>query len=183
MPKLLPIRILGDEILRRHLQEADPQSPALHKIIPDMIHTMYECDGVGLAANQVGLEYRLFVMDPWWAREESRKTPMVLINPEIHTQSGEQIDEEGCISVPDIFANVSRANVIEYSYNQPDGTRIQARAEGYEARVIQHELDHLNGIVFTDRISNLAKLKLKRRLKEIQASAVNGVNIRKDEEL
>lgn len=180
MPKLLPIRILGDEILRRKLPEADPQNPDLHKVIPDMIHTMYERDGVGLAANQVGLDFRMFVMDPWWSRDEGRKDPIVLINPEITTQSGEQIDEEGCISLPAIYANVARANLIEYSYTNLAGERIHAQAEGYEARVIQHELDHLNGIVFTDRVSTLAKLKLKRKLNEMQATAVNGTNIRKD---
>lgn len=178
MPKTLAIRILGDAILRQKLKEADPNDPFLKSFLPDLIHTMYERDGVGLAANQVGVDLRIFVIDPWWSREGEEREPQVMINPTIDKMEGEQIGEEGCISLPDLYANVPRALKIDYSYTSPDGTRVQASAEGYEAVVIQHEYDHLEGVVFTDRISTLAKLKLKRRLKEMEAEAKDGVNIR-----
>ena len=100
-----------------------------------------------------------------------------MINPEITKREGEQIYEEGCISLPGIFANVNRALHIEYCYTNLSGERISAEAEGYEAVVIQHEYDHLEGIVFTDRVNTLTKLKLSRKLKDMQAKAVNGINI------
>ncbi len=177
MAKTLPIRILGDDILRRKLKEVDPADPFLHSFIPDLIHTMYERDGVGLAANQVGVDLRIFVIDPWWAHEEGKKDPRVLLNPEITEKEGEQIGEEGCISLPGIFANVHRALKIRYRYTDLQGKSVEAEAEGYEAIVIQHENDHLNGIVFTDHLGTLAKLKLKLKLKEMQSSTVNGINI------
>lgn len=182
MAKTLPIHILGDNILRKTLKEVNINDPFLKGFIPDLIKTMYERDGVGLAANQVGVDLRIFVIDPYWAQEDGKKNPIVMINPEIHSFRGEQIAEEGCISLPGIYAKVPRALSIEYSYYNLDGHKISANAESYEAIVIQHEFDHLNGVVFTDRVSTLAKLKLSRKLKEMQAKAVNGVNIASDKE-
>lgn len=182
MPTILPIRILGDAILRTKLQPADPQDPFLKSFLPDLIQTMYERDGVGLAANQVGVNLRIFAIDPWWGREDEEQNPRVLINPEILSMEGEQIGEEGCISLPEIYANVPRALKITYRYLTPEGESITATAEGFEAVVIQHEYDHLDGIVFTDRISSLAKLKLKRKLKDMEAQAQDGVNLRIYEE-
>lgn len=177
MAQILPIHILGDAILRKKLQAADSNDPFLKTFIPDLIHTMYLRDGVGLAANQVGVDLRIFVMDPWWAHEDGKKNPIVIINPEITKREGEQIYEEGCISLPGIFANVNRALQISYTYTNLNGERISAEAEGYEAIVIQHEYDHLDGIVFTDTVNTLTKLKLSRKLKDMQAKAVNGINI------
>jgi peptide deformylase len=182
MPKILDIRILGDDILRKKLAEADVNDPFLKSYLPDLIHTMYERDGVGLASNQVGVDLRIVAIDPWWGREDSEPNPRILINPEIHSMEGEQIGEEGCISLPDVYANVPRALKIEYSYTDLNGERKLKTAEGFEAVVIQHEYDHLNGIVFTDRISTLAKLKLKHKLKKIEEKAQNGVNIRNYED-
>ncbi|HPF08596.1 MAG TPA: peptide deformylase [Candidatus Cloacimonadota bacterium] len=181
MAKTLPIRILGDDILRRKLQEVDLKDPSLPEYIENLIHTMYERDGVGLASNQVGEDKRIFVIDPLWAQnEDGERNPIVMLNPDIYEMEGEQVYEEGCISLPDIFANVHRALKIKYRYTTPEGKLIESSAEGYEAVVIQHEYDHLNGIVFTDRIGTLTKLKLHHKLKALEASAVNGVNIRKE---
>lgn len=180
MAKILPIRILGDDILRKKLKEADLNDPSLPEYIEDLTLTMYERDGVGLASSQVGEDRRIFVIDPYWAREEAGKNPIVMINPEIIHMEGEQVYEEGCLSLPDIFANVHRALKIRYRYTDPQGKLVEAEAEGYAAVVIQHEYDHLDGIVFTDRISTLNKLMLMRKLKEMQALAVNGVNIRQE---
>ncbi|MCB5287276.1 MAG: peptide deformylase [Candidatus Cloacimonetes bacterium] len=177
MAKILPIRIYGDEILRKKLKEVDFKDPFLKEYLPDLIHTMYLRDGVGLASSQVGVDLRIFVIDPWWAREEGQKEPRVMINPVIHDRQGEQIGDEGCLSLPDIFAKVNRALKIRYSYYTPEGEFIEAEAEEYEAVVIQHEYDHLNGVLFTDLVSPLTKLKLKLTLKHMAALAKNGVNI------
>ncbi|MDD3562330.1 MAG: peptide deformylase [Candidatus Cloacimonetes bacterium] len=177
MAKILPIRIFGDEVLRKKLKEVDLKDPFLKEYLPDLIHTMYLRDGVGLASSQVGVDLRIFVIDPWWAREEGKKEPRVMINPVIHERLGEQIGEEGCLSLPEIFASVNRALKISYSYYTPEGEHIQAEAEGYEAVVIQHEYDHLNGVLFTDLVSPLTKLKLKLTLKHMAAKAQGGVNI------
>lgn len=178
MPKLLPIHLYGDEILREKLTEADVFDPDLQALIPDFIFTMYERDGVGLAANQVGSRFRMFVIDPHWSHEDAEPNPIVMINPVIETREGEIAREEGCISLPGIFADVHRAAKITFSYTDPLGVRHSDSAEGFEAVVIQHEYDHLDGILFTDKISTLNKLKAKRKLKDIASTAVNGTNMR-----
>lgn len=177
IPKLLPVRLYGDEILRKKLPECDALDPALQQFLPDMIFTMYERDGVGLAANQVGSEFRMFVMDPDWAREDREPNPIVMINPLIESRDGEIYGEEGCISLPGIFADVPRSARITISWTDEKGAKHTEEAEGYRAVVIQHEFDHLDGIVFTDRISTLAKLRAKRKLKDLAARAVDGKNI------
>lgn len=176
-PRLLPVRLFGDESLKKQLPECDPHDPALQDFIPDLIYTMYERDGVGLAANQVGSEFRVFVIDPFWAREGEEKQPEVMINPVIESRDGEVVGEEGCISLPGIYADVHRSARISYSYTDPEGNRRSETAEDFKAVVIQHEFDHLEGIVFTDRISTLARLRLKGKLKELAAKTVNGNNI------
>ena len=144
----------------------------------DLVHTMYLRDGVGLAAPQVGKSLRIFAADPWWGREEREKAPLVLIDPVIEGSSGESVNEEGCISIPGIYADVVRPSAITISYTDLDGRRQKLDLEGFAAIVMQHEFDHLEGVLFTDKISPLAKLKLQRRIKELMKSAVDGVNIR-----
>lgn len=179
MPKELPIRILGDNVLRTKSREVALDEPGLKDFIKDLIHTMYLRDGVGLAANQVGEAIKIFVIDPHWASEEgAQKNPIVMINPQILSREGFQVYEEGCISLPDIYAKVQRANVIEYEYLDTEGNLQRRQAEGYEAVVIQHEYDHLEGVVFTDRISTLSRLRVLPKLKALESRAVDGVNIR-----
>jgi len=176
-PKLLPVRLYGDEILKKKLPETDSLDPGVQQFIPNLVHTMYERDGVGLAANQVGCEYRMFVIDHCWSQEGAEKVPIVMINPVIESRDGEVVGEEGCISLPGVYADVHRSARITYSYTDPQGKRITDTAEDFKAVVIQHEFDHLEGIVFTDRISSLARLRLRGKLKELASRAVNGVNI------
>lgn len=178
--RLLPIRVYGDEILRRKAEAISEVTDELREFIRDLVHTMYERDGVGLAAPQVGHSIRMFVMDPWWGHDSDDPAPRVLINPELISSSGESSSEEGCISIPGIYAEVSRPSSITYAYTDPDGKRHTVDASGFEAIVFQHEFDHLEGVLFTDKISTLSKLKLKRRLKELEQTAVNGENIRTD---
>lgn len=180
LPKLLPVRVYGDAMLRMKALPVRNFDEKLQKIVRDMTHTMYERDGVGLAANQVGLNQRLFVIDMDYSREDSEPHPVVMINPVIKAGEGEYEMEEGCLSVPGIYAKVKRFNRIKYSYFDPAGEEHEEEAEGYKAVVIQHEYDHLNGILFIDKISKLALLKIKRKLKMIMSTAVDGKNIRED---
>jgi peptide deformylase len=153
----------------------------LHKFARDLTYTMYQRDGLGLAANQVGSNQRVFVIDTEWGKEDNEPNPIVMINPVILSASGEYEMEEGCISVPDIFAKVKRFNQIKYIYTDISGVEHEEEAEGFRAVVIQHEHDHLNGVLFIDKLGKLSMLKIKRRLNAIMSTAVNGKNIREDE--
>ncbi|HOD17932.1 MAG TPA: peptide deformylase [Candidatus Cloacimonadota bacterium] len=176
-PKLLPVRIYGDAILRKKALPVRQFDDKLHELVQDMIYTLYQRDGVGLAANQVGERKRLFVIDLDWAKEGGKPNPVVLINPVIEEGEGETEMEEGCISVPGVFAGVKRFSHIKYTYFDENGNEHKEEAEGYKAVVIQHEYDHLNGILFVDRLSKLALLRVKRKLNAIEKSAADGVNI------
>ena len=179
-PRLLQVRVYGDDILRVKSLPVKQFDDDLRTLVQDMLYTMYERDGVGLAANQVGYTLRVFVIDMDWSKEDGKPTPVALINPVILEGAGEYEMEEGCISVPSIFARIKRFNKIRYSYLDTDGKEHIEEAEGYKAVVIQHENDHLNGVLFVDKLGKLAHLKIKRKLKLIESTTVNGVNIRTD---
>lgn len=179
-PKLLPVRVLGDDILRRECQEVSSFDDDLRDLAQDMIHTMYLRDGVGLAAPQVGSDKRIFVIDTAWGKEDGVKNPTVVINPIILERSGEIEYEEGCISIPGIYAKVSRPSYIRYSYYDLDGNMHSSEASDFDAVAFQHEYDHLMGKLFIDHLSNLHRLRLKLKLKDIMKTAENGVNIRED---
>ena len=176
-PKNLPVRLYGDEFLRKKLPELELNTPGLQEFIQDFIYTMYARDGVGLAANQVGSLYRMIVIDPDRENKWDKKNPIVMINPIIESRESEVVYEEGCISLPDVFADVSRSKKITYSYTDRMGNRITETAEEIKAVVIQHEFDHLEGILFIDYLGTLDRLKIMHKLKKLQARAVNGQNI------
>jgi len=178
--KLLPVRIYGDDTLKVKALPVQQFDDKLKKLAQDMTCTMYIRDGVGLAANQVGEKLRLFVIDTEWSREETKQNPVVMINPEIISGEGEYEMEEGCISVPGIYAKVKRFYKITYKYFDLNGNEHNETAEEYKAVVVQHEYDHLNGVLFIDRISRLSMLKIKRKLNAMKSTGVNGVNIRED---
>jgi peptide deformylase len=179
-PELLSIRVYGDVMLRVKALPVQQFDDKLHKFIRDLTFTMYQRDGLGLAANQTGINQRLFVIDLDWSKEDSKPNPIVMINPVIIAGEGEYESDEGCLSVPDIFAKVKRYNKISYSYFDACGIEHKEEAEGLKAVVIQHEYDHLNGIIFIDKISRLSLLKFKRKLKALMSTAENGQNIRAD---
>ncbi|MDD3606418.1 MAG: peptide deformylase [Candidatus Cloacimonas acidaminovorans] len=176
-PKILPVRLYGDDFLRKKLPEIDYNTPGLQEFIEDLIYTMYARDGIGIAANQVGSFYRMIVIDPEQDNKLNKKSPIVMINPVIENREGEVVYEEGCISLPDVFADVSRSKKITYSYTDRMGNRITETAEEIKAVVIQHEFDHLEGILFIDYLGTLDRLKIMHKLKKLQARAVNGQNI------
>jgi peptide deformylase len=179
-PEILPIRIYGDKVLRR---KADPVAEITSEIkdfLEDLTLTMYETDGVGLAAPQVGVSKRIFVVDAFWFKEGGKKNPVILINPEFTEFEGMAEAEEGCLSLPDIYEKVTRASKVKIRGLNPAGEMVSYEADGLFARALQHEYDHLDGILFVDKISKLKKIVLKKKLKELESTTdENGVNIGK----
>ncbi|HIG72583.1 MAG TPA: peptide deformylase [Myxococcales bacterium] len=140
----------------------------LRELARDMIDVMYDEPGIGLAAPQVGASIRMFVIDTEWSDEEVRRNPVVVLNPEISDPEDKIIWEEGCLSVPDYSANVERDAKITLRGIDLDGNPIEEHAEGLRAVCIQHEVDHLDGILFIDRISRLKRgLYVKKRKKQL----------------
>jgi len=138
----------------------------LKKLVADMVETMYAAPGVGLAANQINIPLQVAVIDI--APKEQKGDPVVLINPKIIKGEGEEVDEEGCLSVTDYTAKVKRFSKIWVEAQNLEGQPLNFEAEGFFARVIQHELDHLNGKIFVDRLSTLKRTMYKKRRKKLQ---------------
>ena len=139
------IRVLGDEILRKKAKEITEVTPRIQELIDDMFETMYDADGVGLAAPQVGIRKRLVVID---CGEE----PLVLINPVILETSGEQTGDEGCLSVPGMAGQVTRPNYVKVKAQDEDMNEVEYEGEGLLARAFCHELDHLDGHMYTELV-------------------------------
>jgi len=132
-----------------------------------MLEMMYESNGVGLAGNQVDLPYRIFVMNPQ-ASPDAKESELVLLNPVIVKRSGMTEMEEGCLSFPEIYANVKRPEKIVLSAYTLDGKELSLELDGFFARIIQHEYDHLDGITFVDRLSPSAKLAVREPLESLE---------------
>jgi len=162
-----------DPVLRKKCSPVEEITPDLQKLIDDMIETMYDAPGVGLAANQVGVSLRLVVIDVW-DREEEHPV-LVLVNPEIIAQEGESEEEEGCLSVKGYNAVVKRYASVKVRAHDRHGNSIDIEAEGLLAKALQHEVDHINGLIFVDRLSplkrDLFKRKVKKELKKEGAEA------------
>ena len=154
-PELLPIRIYGDKTLRQKAEPVAEITPEIRQFIDDLTFTMYETDGVGLAAPQVGVSKRIFVVDAFWFKEEGKKNPVVLINPEFIEFEGVKEMEEGCLSLPEIWDKVVRADKVIIRGLNEKGEMVQYEADELFARALQHEFDHLEGILFVDKLSKL----------------------------
>lgn len=147
-------------------------SDEIRELAADMIEVMYDEPGIGLAAPQVGVNLRLFVIDTEWSDEEVGRRPLVVLNPEISEREGRISWDEGCLSVPDYNAVVERDAKLTLRGIDLDGKPIEERAEGLRAVCIQHEVDHLDGILFIDRISRLKRgLYVKKRRKQLAEEA------------
>lgn len=158
---LLTILEFPDPRLRTRAQPVDPaQIPSLQRLIDDMFETMYAAPGIGLAATQVNVHRRLLVVDV----SEGRDRPLVFINPEITAKDGIQVYQEGCLSVPGIYADVERANRIRVQALDRDGRPFELEAEGLLAVCIQHEIDHLEGKVFVDYLSPFKREQVRKKL-------------------
>ncbi len=156
---VLPIRIYPDPVLRERASEVDVVDDAVRKLARDMEETMRAAPGIGLAAPQVGVQRRVLVYD---IGEELH----VLVNPQILDRRGEETDEEGCLSIPELVYPVSRALEVRVQGLDADGQRVEYEAEDLEARVIQHEIDHLDGLLFIDRIPDELRRDALRTLRE-----------------
>lgn len=163
----LRILIAPDPVLRRKTRPVVAADASIVRdLIPRMLATMYAAPGIGLAAPQIGLGLRLAVID---LQREERREPVVLINPEIVAASAEtETREEGCLSLPDQYADVTRPRAVTVRFEGPDGVRRTIEAEGLMARCLQHEIDHLDGVLFIDRISSLRRSMILRRLAKAQ---------------
>lgn len=175
---LLRIRIIGDKALRLQAEAVTEFDEELQKFADDLIYTMYETDGVGLAAPQVGVSKRIFVVDFYWAQDGATKKPRVFVNPEIVFSEGLITHEEGCLSVPDVFEKVKRPSLIKIKAQNLKGEYFQEEFEGFPAVVFQHENDHLNGVLFIDHLSKLKYLIHKNKIDQyIKRTNSNGENI------
>jgi peptide deformylase len=161
---VLEILKFPDPRLRVKCEQVTKFDEELKKIVDDMAETMYNAPGVGLAAPQVGIHKRIFIIDI-----SKEKTDLkIFINPTILKMEGEICDEEGCLSIPGEYANVTRAEKVEASAQDLDGNEFLIKAEGLLARAIQHEFDHLNGILFLDRLPSFKKESIKKHIKRRQ---------------
>jgi peptide deformylase len=163
---LLSIRLYPDPVLRVRCPEVETFDAELERLVEDMVETMYAAPGVGLAAPQVGVESRVAVVDATVGEEPGALR--VLINPEILSTQGSEVDVEGCLSIPDITDKVERPAAVSVRAFDPQGREQLIEAEGLEARAIQHEIDHLNGILFTDHLNGLRKERARRRLRRLR---------------
>jgi len=177
-PKILPIRIYGDKTLRKVAKPVKEITPEIQEFIEDLTLTMYETDGVGLAAPQVGHSLRIFVVDAFWFLEGGKKNPVVLVNPEFIEFEGQVEHEEGCLSLPDIYEKVVRAEKVKVKGLNKNGEEVQYEADELFSRALQHEYDHLDGILFVDKIPKLKRIFLNKKLRELENSTdKNGVNL------
>jgi peptide deformylase len=165
---LLEVVQFPDPRLKKISKPIEEVTEEIRLLAQDMIEVMYDEPGIGLAAPQVGASIRMFVIDPVWSDEEIGPHPTVVINPEISDREGRITWDEGCLSVPDYNAIVDRDAMITLRGTDLDGKPIEERAEGLRAVCIQHEVDHLDGILFIDRISRLKRsLYVKKRKKQL----------------
>jgi len=151
------IVIYPNEVLKTKAEEVKEFNEEIKNLVNDMFETMYKKGGVGLAANQVGVLKRVIVIDLHSRTEKQGKEQIVLINPEIVAQEGEIVKEEGCLSLPGLYRKVKRAAYVKVKAQNLNGEDFEIEGEDLLARALQHEIDHLNGVVFIDRLSPLQK--------------------------
>jgi peptide deformylase len=161
-----PLIILPDPVLRQVSKPVERVDEGIRKFAGDLLETMYDAPGIGLAGIQVGEPLRMLVID--LAKEGEPKAPQVFINPEILSRSDERsVYEEGCLSIPDYYAEVERPAQVRVKYVDPDGKEREVEAEGLLATCLQHEIDHLNGVLFIDHISKLKRDMVVRKFRKL----------------
>ena len=177
MDMILPIVAYGDPVLKKKAVPVDKDEPGLTELIENMWETMYKAQGVGLAAPQIGLSKRIFVIDASPFADDDpglKEFRKVFINPQILEESGKEwIFNEGCLSFPDLREDISRKPDIRISYMDEHFNVFEESFGGLAARIIQHEYDHIEGIVMVDRISQLKKTLIRKKLSNISRGMVN----------
>jgi peptide deformylase len=165
---VLPIYLYDHAVLRRKAKIVKKTDEAVRQLAEDMLETMHRANGIGLAANQVGETRRVIVVDVS-EMEESRATPPVaMINPEVLREDGRQLMEEGCLSIPELREEVERPEHIVVRYHDLDFTLREVEASGLFGRVILHEIDHLNGVLFIDHLSAVRRKLLRGKLNKVR---------------
>jgi peptide deformylase len=165
-----PLIILPDPLLRQVSKSIERVDSDLQRLADDMLDTMYDAPGIGLAAVQIGVPRRMLVIDV--SREGEEKQPLVVINPEIVKSSDERsVYEEGCLSIPDYYAEVERPATVGVRYLDLDGKEQLVEADGLLATCLQHEIDHLNGVLFIDHISRLKREMVVKKFTKAAKSA------------
>ena len=157
---LLTVRLYGDPVLRQVASPVREITAEIKRIIADMTETMWHQVGIGLAAPQVGLPYRILVMD------NGEGAVQALINPVIESRSGTIREEEGCLSLPGVFGMVERSKTITVRAMDADGKPVSFEATGLKARIVQHELDHLDGVLFIDRLPPVTRDRIKKKIQK-----------------
>lgn len=172
MPEQLPITTYGMNILRKEVKPIKEINIDLIKLVEDMFYTMDNAEGVGLAAPQINQNVSLCVIDVSVIDEYKHIKPLTLINPKIIDKHGEIIKEEGCLSIPEVRGNVIRADKIFLKYNDFNMKEVELEIEGFVSRVVQHEIDHLHGILFIDHLDEDEKKKVESTLKKIKKNKI-----------
>lgn len=169
---VLPIYMYGQSVLRRKAKPVRSQDDQLIKFVDDMFETVREAGGIGLAANQVGALQRVIVVDVSEMEETKDQAPIALINPEVLSEEGKCTMEEGCLSIPEVREELDRPEVIRVRYKDLEFKVQELVASGLVARVMLHEIDHLNGVLFVDYLNPAKKKLLRGRLNKIQRGEV-----------
>ncbi len=169
---ILPIYTYGDEILKKVAKPLKRVDEKLQTLIDDMFETMIQANGIGLAAPQVGVSIRLLVVDVSSVKDYKHVPPMVIINPKILETRGEVLMEEGCLSIPGIRQEVWRPDVIKLKYRDRNFQEHVEEFDGLVSRVIQHELDHLNGELFIEKLDSKTRRSLRAELEAIKHGEV-----------
>jgi peptide deformylase len=169
---ILPIITIPDPLLRKKAAPIERVDAALLKLAENMLATMYDAPGIGLAAPQVGILRRLIVMDP--SRDEEAKQPLVMVNPVILERGSEmRTHEEGCLSIPDVTAEIERPAMTRVGFIDREGKSQEQALEGIWSTLVQHEIDHLNGVLFIDYLSRLKRdMIVKKFTKQKRADAL-----------
>jgi peptide deformylase len=183
---VLPIYLYGSDVLRKRARPVHELDDSLIKLAYDMTETMHKAHGIGLAANQVGDLRRVIVVDASAAEQseredegdvevpaDSERRMLVLVNPQVVNESGSLSMEEGCLSIPDVRAEVTRAEAIRLKFLDPNFREVEMAADGLLARVILHELDHIDGVLFTDRVSAAKRTLLRNELRKIKKGEID----------
>ncbi|HEX9746828.1 MAG TPA: peptide deformylase [Methylomirabilota bacterium] len=157
---LLTVRLYGDPVLRQVATPVREITAEIKRIIADMTETMWHQVGIGLAAPQVGLPYRILVMD------DGNGGAQALINPVIESRNGTIREEEGCLSLPGVFGVIERSKTITVRAMDADGKPVSLEATGLKARIVQHELDHLDGVLFIDRLPPVTRDRIKKKIQK-----------------
>lgn len=184
---VLPLRYYGDPILREVAQPVAPDAPGLGQFIADMTETMYASEGIGLAANQVGDLRRVLIYDVAQVagprvngrrqKNASNRVPIAMLNAEVIESSDEdEAGNEGCLSIPTVEADVFRPRRVKVRYQTPNGELHETWFDGLTARVLQHEIDHLNGVLFTDRLTPEERAGFAGALRKIREKLVASKN-------